>query len=92
SQHPRHFGKYLLHFDTHELDQRYRPDLAALARTCKIFKEPALDALWRSQHTLDNILRLLPSNAWSHIIRRIEQREWKIPLTYSRRVRSLSLF
>ena len=57
----------LVHLDSEDRDRRWcsRPDLAALARTCRIFKEPALDALWRSQYTLNNILRTLPSDAWN---------------------------
>ncbi|KAF8124654.1 hypothetical protein K438DRAFT_1892945 [Mycena galopus ATCC 62051] len=41
---------------------RRDPDLAALARTCKTFRGPALDFLWREQENLVNVLRLLPSH------------------------------
>ena len=35
-------------------------DLAALARTCKAFKEPALDLLWEELDDLSPLLRCLP--------------------------------
>jgi hypothetical protein len=34
--------------------------LAAAARTCKSFKDPALDILWRSLDDFDPLLELLP--------------------------------
>ena len=36
------------------------PELAALARTCRAFKEPALDILWRVLHHLSPLLWCLP--------------------------------
>ena len=36
------------------------PALAALARTCRAFKEPALDALWRELIDLSPLVRCLP--------------------------------
>jgi hypothetical protein len=41
-----------------------RRDFAALARTCKRFQGPALDFLWRTQATLANLLKCLPSHLW----------------------------
>lgn len=38
--------------------------LASLARTAKIFLEPALDALWSHIPGLAPLLRLLPSDLW----------------------------
>ena len=35
-------------------------DLAALARTCRTFKEPALDVLWRTLNNLSPLARCLP--------------------------------
>ena len=32
----------------------------ALARTCRAFLEPALDALWYEQHTLVHVIKCLP--------------------------------
>ncbi|KAJ7105967.1 hypothetical protein C8R44DRAFT_745618 [Mycena epipterygia] len=50
--------------ETHNgLATRMRP-LAALARTCRAFQELALDQLWRSQNTLHNIIRCLPTDLW----------------------------
>lgn len=38
--------------------------LASLARTAKIFLEPALDALWSRIPGITPLLRLLPSDLW----------------------------
>ncbi|KAF8437105.1 hypothetical protein L210DRAFT_3406262 [Boletus edulis BED1] len=35
-------------------------DLAALARTCCTFKEPALDVLWEDLNDLSPLLRCVP--------------------------------
>ncbi|KAJ7635270.1 hypothetical protein FB45DRAFT_1057140 [Roridomyces roridus] len=43
---------------------RGRGDLAALARTCKTFHDPALDALWRIQFELAPALSLFPEDLW----------------------------
>ncbi|KAF8552222.1 hypothetical protein OG21DRAFT_159810 [Imleria badia] len=40
--------------------KRVNPDLAALARTCRTFKEPALDLLWRVLFDLSPLARCLP--------------------------------
>jgi hypothetical protein len=37
-------------------------DLAALARTCKTFRDPALDILWSRQQSLTPALRCLPDD------------------------------
>ncbi|KAF8216631.1 hypothetical protein K438DRAFT_1559450 [Mycena galopus ATCC 62051] len=39
-------------------------DFAALARTCKSFRDPALDFLWCEQDTITNLLKCLPSHLW----------------------------
>ena len=49
------------HFDANMLSG----SLAALARTSKDFEDPALDVLWRTQKTLMNLLRCLPSHLWT---------------------------
>ncbi|KAJ7118306.1 hypothetical protein C8R44DRAFT_738248 [Mycena epipterygia] len=41
--------------------------LAALARTCRAFHDPALHQLWRSQNTLHNLIRCLPRDLWEEI-------------------------
>ncbi|KAG5643531.1 hypothetical protein DXG03_000723 [Asterophora parasitica] len=46
--------------------------LAGLARTCRAFSEPALDALWCSQPNLFNLLKYLPADSYeangSHLV------------------------
>ena len=37
--------------------------LAYLAITCRDFREPALDLLWRSQSSLSSLIKCLPSDA-----------------------------
>ena len=46
----------------HEYD--YNPTLAALARTCKLFMEPSLNALWRSLTTMGPLMKTLPLSVW----------------------------
>ncbi|EIW81803.1 hypothetical protein CONPUDRAFT_164570 [Coniophora puteana RWD-64-598 SS2] len=41
--------------------------LSTLARTCKTFKEPALDALWENIASLDPFIKCLPYEAWKFI-------------------------
>ncbi|KAJ7495452.1 hypothetical protein FB451DRAFT_1214121 [Mycena latifolia] len=77
-----------------------RADLAALARTSsRIFKEPALDELWRHQTTFAHILRCMPNDLWDDpvvrggvsrldIVRPIVPADWERPLCYLFRVRS----
>ena len=40
--------------------RRVTADLAALARTCRAFKEPALDLLWRELNDLSPLVLCLP--------------------------------
>jgi hypothetical protein len=40
------------------------PSLVALARTCRAFQEPALDALWLQLDDLTPLLRCLPEDVW----------------------------
>ena len=42
------------------LDRDCKADLAALARTCQTFKEPALDVLWEHLSGLSPLARCLP--------------------------------
>ncbi|KAJ7788745.1 hypothetical protein B0H14DRAFT_3575900 [Mycena olivaceomarginata] len=83
--------------------RRNLEDLAALARTCRDFENPALDILWREQNTLANTLKCLPSNLWeetlvpndgSYCLRLTSAArgaEWDRPLAHARRVRRLIL-
>ncbi|KAJ7187261.1 hypothetical protein C8R46DRAFT_1342408 [Mycena filopes] len=82
-----------------------RKSLAALARTGKVFEDPALDVLWRKQDTLDNILKCLPSKLWDvapgprggdakgtfRLARVPQAANWARPFHYARRVRDLRL-
>ncbi|KAJ7647975.1 hypothetical protein FB45DRAFT_782951 [Roridomyces roridus] len=90
---------------------RRNKTLASLARTCRDFREPALDVLWREQTTLSNLLRLLPSHLWKihrlpednnncffsgqlsliHIIAHVKQKDWAAALSYSRRIKDLTV-
>lgn len=45
-------------------DQQRKATLAALARTCRIFCEPALDVLWHTQDNLEPILRCFAASVW----------------------------
>ncbi|KAJ7438305.1 hypothetical protein B0H11DRAFT_2105237 [Mycena galericulata] len=76
-------------------------DLAALARTCKIFQNPALDVLWSYQTTFAHVLRCMPSDLWNgpvvygsvyllDAIRPIAPADWDRPLFYLHRVKFLS--
>ncbi|EIW81772.1 hypothetical protein CONPUDRAFT_152676 [Coniophora puteana RWD-64-598 SS2] len=40
------------------------PTLYSLARTCRVFKDPALDALWEHIVTLDPVVKCLGKDAW----------------------------
>ncbi|KAJ7845132.1 hypothetical protein B0H14DRAFT_2775230 [Mycena olivaceomarginata] len=77
-------------------------DLAVVARTCRAFHGPALDALWRSS-ALVNVLRCMPSNlyhckqsgpSWNvkcdmKLLRPIEVEDWDRVLIYAPRVHHL---
>ncbi|KAJ7647953.1 hypothetical protein FB45DRAFT_823087 [Roridomyces roridus] len=79
--------------------------LASLAVTCRAFREPALDTLWRIQLGIDNIIKCLPSHLWEiredgdpmtvaspfsfHLIGPVQPADWTVPLSYSRRIKVL---
>ncbi|KAF8447209.1 hypothetical protein L210DRAFT_3472025, partial [Boletus edulis BED1] len=69
-----------------------KTDLPALARTCKAFRDPALDILWAELYSLAPLIRCLPG-ALSQIVdlyslnRPLEQADWDIILNFTRRVR-----
>ncbi|KAJ6534328.1 hypothetical protein B0H19DRAFT_1080803 [Mycena capillaripes] len=79
--------------------------LSALARSSKVFLNPALNVLWRNQNTILNILRCMPLDLWDITepdyddddgvteitLRRImKASDWERPLLYMHRVRCLS--
>ncbi|KAJ7457687.1 hypothetical protein FB451DRAFT_1406568 [Mycena latifolia] len=41
--------------------------LAALAGTCTIFHDSALDVLWRHQETIINLIQCMPANLWDSV-------------------------
>ncbi|KAH7926845.1 hypothetical protein BV22DRAFT_1045792 [Leucogyrophana mollusca] len=47
------------------IDSSSRQTLAALARTCRDFSEPALDILWARLDTLEPLVRCFPDSVWS---------------------------
>ncbi|KAI8980771.1 hypothetical protein BD414DRAFT_420790 [Trametes punicea] len=74
-----------------------RRSVSRLARTCKAFKEPALNVLWRDLDSLTPLLGLFPST----ILRRArrpglgltkppEKQDWAKLLEYGERVRSIA--
>ncbi|KAI0830551.1 hypothetical protein BC628DRAFT_1354460 [Trametes gibbosa] len=74
-----------------------RRSVSRLARTCKAFKEPALNVLWRDLDSLTPLLGLFPST----ILRRArrpglgltkppEKQDWTRVLAYGERVRTVT--
>lgn len=39
-------------------------ELAAMARTCNLFSDAALDVLWRRQDSILNLIRCMPPDLW----------------------------
>ncbi|KAF8447212.1 hypothetical protein L210DRAFT_3525251 [Boletus edulis BED1] len=77
-----------------------KTDLPVLARTCKAFRDPALDILWAELYSLAPLIQCLPG-ASSQIVddytlyslnRPLEQADWDIILNYTRRVRICRLY
>ncbi|KAJ7442077.1 hypothetical protein B0H11DRAFT_1932581 [Mycena galericulata] len=72
-------------------------DLAVVARSSKVFLNPALDVLWKHQATLANLIRCMPSDLWDirpiadiRLRRPILPTDWERPLFYMDRVRSFA--
>ncbi|KAJ7897571.1 hypothetical protein B0H14DRAFT_3853206 [Mycena olivaceomarginata] len=72
--------------------------LAGLARTCKAFRDPALDLLWKSQCTVMNVLNCMRGDIWKllddtdtedvvTVEKACTSNDWERPLIYSHRVR-----
>ncbi|KAH7930960.1 hypothetical protein BV22DRAFT_19209 [Leucogyrophana mollusca] len=76
-----------------------RKSLAALARTCCAFRDPALDLLWARLHTFNPLIQCLPGVWELHsppnsgpiikLRRPILAADWRIFHKYARRVRAL---
>ncbi|KAJ6568083.1 hypothetical protein DFH09DRAFT_1314063 [Mycena vulgaris] len=76
-------------------------DLAALARTSKVFQEPALNALSRkSQRTFAHILSCIPNDLWNipmasggvdrlDVVQPISLKDWNRPRFYLNRIGTL---
>ncbi|KAJ7983058.1 hypothetical protein DFH06DRAFT_715021 [Mycena polygramma] len=76
--------------------------LVSLARTSKIFSDPALDALWYEQHSLVPLAKCMPDTLWEeqgrkkrniviHLRRPITSEDMSRFLFYSVRVRQLEM-
>ncbi|KAF8550083.1 hypothetical protein OG21DRAFT_1514510 [Imleria badia] len=70
-------------------------DLASLARTCRAFKEPALDLLWEHMVNLSPLVQCLADVSHQLIpdeysfTRSLTRIEWDILRSYTRRIRSI---
>ncbi|KAH9948173.1 hypothetical protein B0H21DRAFT_734928 [Amylocystis lapponica] len=71
--------------------------LARIARTCKAFKEPALDLLWKDLDSLSPLIALFPNTLLKRarrpglgLAKNPEPDDWSRLLSYGERVRSLS--
>ncbi|KAG8213543.1 hypothetical protein J3R82DRAFT_10188 [Butyriboletus roseoflavus] len=69
----------------------FTTDLAVLARTCRAFKEPALDVLWSELVDLSPLVRCLPGACQSlglsySFKRQLNETEWETLRSYTRRV------
>ncbi|KAI6045334.1 hypothetical protein EDC04DRAFT_141551 [Pisolithus marmoratus] len=69
-------------------------DIARLARTCRAFKDPALDVLWRRQCALGPLLKCLPGHLWTrdasdtiNLISKPTKNDWLSLRRYSFRIR-----
>ncbi|EMD41951.1 hypothetical protein CERSUDRAFT_42012 [Gelatoporia subvermispora B] len=74
-----------------------RRSVARLARTCKAFKEPALDILWRDLDSITPLIGLFPNTLLKRarrpglgLAKNPEPAEWDRVLAYGERVRSIS--
>ncbi|EMD35041.1 hypothetical protein CERSUDRAFT_116547 [Gelatoporia subvermispora B] len=78
--------------------------LAALARTCRAFREPALNILWERQNNIVGIIQCLPSGCWEYrhvregrkgemlsFMRSLVPRDWIRFIYYARKIKYLEL-
>ncbi|KAJ8582698.1 hypothetical protein M405DRAFT_776226, partial [Rhizopogon salebrosus TDB-379] len=73
--------------------------IAALARTCRTFKEPALDTLWKDMQGFKPLILCLPEGIRERtphgrltLKRPLFAGEWKIFNQYASRIRSLTIY
>ena len=45
---------------------KWEETVATFARCCKSFEDPALDALWETQHKLNPLLETFPEDVWNY--------------------------
>ncbi|KAG6381572.1 hypothetical protein JVT61DRAFT_166 [Boletus reticuloceps] len=80
-----------------DYDKAGRQALAVLARTCRAFSEPALDAVWRRLYSLKPFIRCLPTKSSYEdttadtALPAFDEAEWNIVLRYAPRVQELTL-
>ncbi|KAG1757130.1 hypothetical protein EDB19DRAFT_1900678 [Suillus lakei] len=74
----------------------YRATLAALARICRTFKEPALDILWEDVDGFKPLISCLLEGVITKERRKLTMQrplfdeEWRLTDRYTRRIRSFS--
>lgn len=51
-----------------EFSERQRKDLVALARTSKIFSDPAFDVIWGRLTSLAPLVRCMPDTLWEEVV------------------------
>ncbi|KAF8155024.1 hypothetical protein K438DRAFT_1943073 [Mycena galopus ATCC 62051] len=83
-----------------QLGRNSLSELAALAQ-CSIFHDPALDALWNEQWSLELLFRCMPADLWRvdlvdgiptmRLQRPVKVADWDRVLKYSFRIKSLVL-
>ncbi|KAF8441670.1 hypothetical protein L210DRAFT_3644925 [Boletus edulis BED1] len=92
--HALQIQEILLHIFSHCYswpDSGSRSDLVSLARTCRAFKEPALDVAWGCLYNLAPLAQCLPETAGHQRSFSIPltQTEWDILRSYARRIRCI---
>lgn len=61
---PELVGAVFRNLDPSWTEDAQLQDLAVLARTCTGFHDIALDALWRHQYGILNLIRCMPADLW----------------------------
>ncbi|KIK93238.1 hypothetical protein PAXRUDRAFT_829173 [Paxillus rubicundulus Ve08.2h10] len=73
-------------------------EIARLAQTCKALSEPAIDILWKTQHSLAPLVMCLPQDAWYLggsgkticFTRDITSRDWATAAKYGNRIQAIT--
>ncbi|OAX35775.1 hypothetical protein K503DRAFT_802542 [Rhizopogon vinicolor AM-OR11-026] len=87
-----------IHDGVDELGYPYHYTTAALARTCRLFKEPALNTLWKNIIGLTPLISCLPegvserTQGYVTLTRLLSPEEWNTVGQYARRIRSLIIY